>query len=187
MLLMSVSDASARLVVISEDFLLFWSAGFADYSPLNRDMDLQSGIRPLPPEVGTGMGFFISGNNRSDDLFMFLTRLVTALKGIVPNRRYEVAFRNLLAADAHYRLNLDKGNQATGGPAGTVAGNISTGSSNCSDGAPFQTIERVHKHTFDVTSDAGGNLWLLIGTDSGFEGRTSLYYQSITATLTPVP
>ena len=31
---------------------------------------------------------------------------------------------------------------------------------------------------------AMGALWLLVGTDSGFEGLTALYYQRIEVTLT---
>jgi hypothetical protein len=35
----------------------------------------------------------------------------------------------------------------------------------------------------EVTSDAEGRLWIFVGTDSGFEGRTVLYYNSITVEL----
>jgi hypothetical protein len=37
---------------------------------------------------------------------------------------------------------------------------------------------------FSVTSDDDGALWLIVGTDSGFEGLTALYYSQITASLT---
>ena len=30
-----------------------------------------------------------------------------------------------------------------------------------------------------MTADAAGNLWVFVGTDSGFEGKTTLYYTSI--------
>src|SRR5712691_4698096 len=74
----AVGRSGPKAIVIKDDFLGGWFAGFAEYSPLNGDMQLQSGIRALPPEVGPGNAFFISGHNRSDDLFMFLTRPVTA-------------------------------------------------------------------------------------------------------------
>jgi hypothetical protein len=82
--------------------------------------------------------------------------------------------------------NLDKGNQSVGGSeivligdfAQTVAGDCAaplyqrktlvTGA-----GAPF------------VTSDAAGRLWLVIGTDSGYEGHTRAYVLEAGATLTP--
>ncbi len=35
-------------------------------------------------------------------------------------------------------------------------------------------------------SDDVGNLWIFVGTDSGFEGRTTRYYTSINVELVPV-
>jgi hypothetical protein len=67
-----------------------------------------------------------------------------------------------------------------------VAGNIVNGTTNCFEGAPFVTVSRSHLHTSIVTSSDQGELWLLVGTDSGFEGRTTLYYQSVSAMLVPV-
>ncbi|MXY74268.1 MAG: hypothetical protein F4Y83_04980 [Acidimicrobiia bacterium] len=37
-----------------------------------------------------------------------------------------------------------------------------------------------------VEADSAGSAWLIVGTDSGFEGLTRLYYDRITYTLTPV-
>jgi hypothetical protein len=37
-----------------------------------------------------------------------------------------------------------------------------------------------------VNANSRGELWLLVGTDSGFEGLTALYYQRIDVTLAPV-
>jgi hypothetical protein len=37
-----------------------------------------------------------------------------------------------------------------------------------------------------VTSDAAGRLWLVIGTDSGYEGTTRAYFLGAAALLTPV-
>ncbi len=39
---------------------------------------------------------------------------------------------------------------------------------------------------FTVTTGEAGDLWLIIGTDSGFEGETRLYYSRIVVTLTPL-
>ena len=36
-----------------------------------------------------------------------------------------------------------------------------------------------------VTADGEGRLWLIVGTDSGFEGLSALYYARIACTLTP--
>jgi hypothetical protein len=39
---------------------------------------------------------------------------------------------------------------------------------------------------FEVTADEGGRLWLIVGTDSGFEWLTTLYYTRIDYRLDPV-
>ncbi len=36
-----------------------------------------------------------------------------------------------------------------------------------------------------VSSDADGKIWLIVGTDSGFEGLTALYYTRISYSQTP--
>ena len=90
-----------------------------------------------------------------------------------------------LRSDSHYRMNVDIGQQSQGGSAASVAGNISTGSNDCMSTAPFRTITRSHRHPVPVMSNAVGEIWLIVGTDSGFEGLTRLYYQSIKTTLTP--
>jgi hypothetical protein len=33
--------------------------------------------------------------------------------------------------------------------------------------------------SFTVTSDKDGSIWVIIGSDSGFEGATTLYYDAI--------
>ncbi|MNL52328.1 hypothetical protein D3C87_1754910 [compost metagenome] len=37
---------------------------------------------------------------------------------------------------------------------------------------------------FKGKTDANGNLWLIFGTDSGFEATTTLYYTSVKVKLT---
>lgn len=217
------------VIVVTDNFQLGargWEGAFADYSPVNDVnglMELFSGTSLLPLELGTStLAFRMTGHNRSDDLFMFLSKKLTQADGIRPGQRYEAFYRITFASNAggeacvgigghpgfsvylkagasgeaprveldatdHYRVTVDKGNQSTGGPAATVAGDISTGSANCTSGAPYQTIERQHRHTFVVQANSFGELWLLVGTDSGFEGKTTVYYQSIVVTLTPVP
>ncbi len=84
-------------------------------------------------------------------------------------------------------LSVDKGTQSTGGPAATVIGNIANGDE-CDDptNAPYVSIVRSGTHDVPVTTDENAKLWLLVGTDSAFEGITTMYYQSIVVTLTPV-
>ena len=78
-----------------------WVADAADL-PSNPDVnyELEWGLRPLPAEVGAGNGFMLQGRNRSDDLFLYMTRQLNAADGILPNTSYQLAFEITLASDA---------------------------------------------------------------------------------------
>lgn len=91
----------------------------------------------------------------------------------------------------HYMINVDKGGSgATGeGPAGSMVGHIANGllaEEIDLQNPPYVSLERQHEHKYTVTASPDGELWLLIGTDSGFEGLTGIYYQSIAVTLEPL-
>ncbi|MDG3007669.1 dockerin type I repeat-containing protein [Paludisphaera mucosa] len=200
-----------------------WTADFADL-PVdpNDTYELDSGIRDLPSELdGDGTGYLLQSHNRSDDVFMFLTRKLTSADGIVAGQEYQVEFTLKFASNApsggvgaggapgeavvlkagastiepttvvqngYDRLNVDKGNNSEGGTAASVAGNIANGLQP-QDGqasVPYVSLSREHTHTATVKADAQGNLWLIVGTDSGYEGITAVYFQSIAVTLTPV-
>lgn len=82
-------------------------------------------------------------------------------------------------------MNIDKGDNSSGGANATVQGNV---------GIPGETAVYALKtlttppgREVSVTADSEGRVWLLVGTDSGFEGRTDLYHTEIRATLTPQP
>lgn len=84
------------------------------------------------------------------------------------------------------RMNVDKSNQSQSGVAASVSGNIANGNPGCPGQPPFVSIPQTHQHTSLVNANSNGEIWLLVGTDSGFEGFTDLYYQRIDVTLTPV-
>jgi hypothetical protein len=76
-----------------------WAAGFADY-PVGKETEwaIGSSLAALPaPLDGSRKGILLSGQNHSDDLFMYITRGVT---GLVPNAQYEARFRVTLATNA---------------------------------------------------------------------------------------
>jgi hypothetical protein len=75
-----------------------WEVAFADY-PQGQEpfFELQSGHQSLPAPLGPDRsGLFISGNNHSDDLFMFFKRRITGLK---PRTSYEARFMVEFATD----------------------------------------------------------------------------------------
>jgi len=206
-----------------------WQAGFADYPPAtdNGFYDLKAEIRSLPLELGiNGTGFYIQGNNHSDDLFMFLKRRLSSADGIVAGQTYEITFKVVFASNAqtgcvsvggppgeavwlkaggspaepralltppsdprvfsYLLMNVDKSNQSQSGIAASVVSNIANGHACDLSSQPYLSLERVHQHTSLVNANSNGELWLLVGTDSGYEAVTSIYYQRIDVTLTPI-
>jgi hypothetical protein len=198
-----------------------WVAGFADL-PADYDPDLfelDSGWSELPSGL-EGSAIYLSGQNRSDDLFMYLQQHITGLK---PETTYQVDFSidlasntpegmmgiggspgenvyikagavnnepELVTDDINWlRLNIDKGNQATEGAdminLGTIANpniDIST-----STGEEYALMNLNNQEMpFTVTSDKDGSIWVLVGSDSGFEGATTLYYDALEIQLTEV-
>lgn len=89
------------------------------------------------------------------------------------------------ASSGHLRLNVDKGEQSVGGANAQMMGTIANGAADC-DAPVYRRITRDNRaNPFRITSDSRGELWLLVGTDSGFEGTTSLYYETIRVILEP--
>ena len=80
--------------------------------------------------------------------------------------------------DDDYGVNFDKGNQSSGGEDLQVVGNIAMGKGECSVDAEYEL--KSFSHTFNLVTTGGNDTaWVIFGTDSGFEGRTTLYYPKI--------
>ena len=84
------------------------------------------------------------------------------------------------------RMNIDIGNQSQSGRDAVVIGTVANPNLDpeVADGTQFAVM------TLDTTgqelsarSDSDGRLWVIVGSDSGFEGLTTLYYDSIEVTL----
>lgn len=83
-----------------------------------------------------------------------------------------------------YRLNVDKSNQAADGEHAIVIGNIANGVEQCTGDIPYRLITLDNENKpFTITTGDSGTLWLLVGTESGFEGTTTLYYDRIDVNL----
>lgn len=189
-----------------------WQAGFSDYPSDNADIyQLDSGIRNLPTGFA-GKGFYLAGMNRSDDLFMYIKRKIT---GLEPSSRYQLsvsvrfltnAGKNCMGVggapgesvylkfgyaeqepmQAGYYLNVDKGNQSQDGTHARVFGNIAAADADCNGGKfAGKIVTGAGDTPLQFTSNADGTVWVFIGTDSGFEGLTRLYYQELELRITP--
>jgi hypothetical protein len=192
-----------------------WSGGLAEYAAAidTNTIEFLFKRSALPNAIDTTRhGLMIQSHNRSDDMFMFLKRKVTDLE---PNKTYNVYFEIDLGTsypensvgiggspgssvymkvgaslneprkvleNEFYKFSLDKGNQATSGKEMIAIGNVANGS----DAYGYKLVKRSNlTNPVEVTTDANGSVWLCVGTDSGFEGLTVLYYDKIKVTLAP--
>ncbi|QTD53141.1 hypothetical protein [Sulfidibacter corallicola] len=178
--------------------------------------ELSSGLEQLPAELGAARtALYLNGNNHSDDLFMFAKREVTGLKPsqsyrvhlsvtIASNAGSECAgiggapggsvyFKAgasqkeplPVATDGQLLMNIDKGNQSTSGSDMQAIGDIGV-DTDCLDGEyRFKRLDATRLEVTAQTNEAG-TLWLIVGTDSGFEGTTRIYLTGVDALLTPV-
>lgn len=81
-------------------------------------------------------------------------------------------------------VNIDRGNQGTGGSQSLMLGNIANSNTNCS--APvFESKTLAPTATLTTQADPLGGIWLHTGIDSGFETYSGVYLQSFRATFTP--
>jgi hypothetical protein len=87
----------------------------------------------------------------------------------------------------HVNFEKDRNPLPIGGDQVVTLGNFANSTESC-DG-PFYELKNLSSNGTRsglVASDGAGRLWLVIGTDSGFEGRTEIYYLEGSAIFTPV-
>jgi hypothetical protein len=85
----------------------------------------------------------------------------------------------------YWSMNIDKGNQAQEGLNARVLGHTGNQASGCDDFVWELKVLEEHG-AFETTVGPDGSLWLFFGTDSGFEGRTRLYYTRFRAVFETV-
>ena len=146
----------------------------------------------------------LSGNNVNRDLFMYLKTKITHLR---PETDYVITFHVELAPscnplssasagslylkagatgvepeaivqEGYYRMNFDKGNQATSGRDAVSLGKIGPGVTN-SGYAMLSLSNTLSNSPYVARTNAKGELWLVIGTDSDLDGYNTIYYRRI--------
>ncbi len=181
-----------------------------DYDQPLYELDYDHSLLPDDLEGG---GIYVQGHNRSEDLFMFLKRQVEGLTpkaiyavsvsidlatnvpaeslgigGSPGSSVYVKAGASTIEPDTfesrgYRRMNIDKGNQATSGKSMVVLGDLAHTEVDEID--PKYLIKTVDNSDspLSVEADDEGRIWLIVGTDSGFEGLTALYYARISYEL----
>ncbi|MFI5299739.1 MAG: hypothetical protein ACHREM_16760 [Polyangiales bacterium] len=83
------------------------------------------------------------------------------------------------------KINVEKGAQQAGGVCASVVGDIANGRDS-HDPKQYAVVRKSHTHEKVVTAGPEGQFWLLVGTDSGYEGLTALYWLTINVRLESV-
>lgn len=186
-----------------------WFGDFADY-PITDSVlcELEFAKTALPSPLNTSkFALKISGKNYPDDLFMFIKRKIS---GLMPNTTYKLLMDIEFASNtptnaagvggqpgegvivkvgasvvepikfisgSFYRMNIDKGQQTAPGEDMDTIGHVGVSDTT----TVFTLINRNNStHLFTITTDSNGEVWVCIGTDSGYESTTTLYYNGIT-------
>jgi len=173
-------------------------------------LEFSHSVLPLPLNTSDG-ALKQSGINRSDDLFMFIKKRVTGLVpernytidlkvefasnaasnmvgvGGAPGEGVKIKagavsiepIKVLNTPENWFRMNIDKGNQSIGGIDMKVIGDFANGT----DQNVYKIKQLTAATPLNVKANQQGEIWLVIGTDSGFEGITTIYYNSIQAVI----
>jgi hypothetical protein len=189
-----------------------WDSLFSDYPRGEESFyELEFAFTHLPEPLDTTIrAIKVSGNNHSDDLLSFIA---TRISQLIPNAVYKVTFdinmasnvatnsagiggspdlalgvgglgyqpANALDGANWYRTNFisllqSKESNNVMQMIGTIGVQDTT--------TTYTLINRNNiNNPINLVTNDFGELWLMIGTDSGFEGITTLYFKTITIKL----
>ena len=186
---------------------------FADYHDDGNDFEtyeMTFGRELVPIGTNASQGLFISAQNRSDDLFMGYFKKLTGLKSSLIYK-LKISFKLATSEDAGsigvggspaesvyvkagavhqkpqinlddqkvYRLNINIGNQAEGSDLIKVISNMAK-----PDGSATGYVIKELSVEVEITTTTEGSVYILIGTDSAFEGLTRYYLDDIKVVAT---
>ena len=144
-----------------------YKAGYFNYikhKSKRRERDYEANFASNVPEGTAGIGGSPGGS-------------VWIKAGAVQNEPVTEQVDN--AGVMYHRMTIDKGGQSQGGNDMHVLGDFSNETEH-----DQYTLKTVTSETpIAVTTDSNGRLWLIVGTDSGFEGNTTIYYNTINVRL----
>lgn len=188
-----------------------WSVDLAEYNTSmdSSTIEFKYAIAKMPSD-STKKGLRVQSHNRSDDMFMYAKKKIG---GLDSKKTYEVFFDIELGTYFHansigiggspgssvyvkagasskeptkylegdfYKFSLDKGNQLEGGKELVTIGDASNGLSE----PGFKVVNRNNTSKLvSVKPNEKGEIWLCVGTDSGFEGLSVLYYDKISVSV----
>lgn len=189
-----------------------WESFFSDYpvgSEAFYELEFSHASLPAPLDQNR-KSIKISGNNHSDDL---LSLIVRKFDNLLPNKVYAVSFNIELASnvtsnspgiggspdlefgvggisykpenslkDDYYRPNFTSLLQSR--QSNEILQSVGCLGVSNDFPAPYTLVNRNNlSELIHLKTNSDGELWLMIGTDSGFEGTTTLFYKSIKITM----
>ncbi len=187
-----------------------WEGDFADYKIVDSTLsELEFSYGSLPDNISNNKALALSGDNKGEHLFMFIKKKIL---GLTPNTEYTIVYDIEFASNApygsieadsvslkvgatasepkriidedYYRLNIDKGLGGIGGSDMVVIGKIGVENSTQTYDLTTKgnTISSAYPY-FAVKTNSLGEVWLIIGTDSAYKGRTKIYYSKVNVIL----
>jgi hypothetical protein len=193
-----------------------FQAGYSDFVPGQEPtIAFRAAPEQLPAPLDHLSGFAVSAPNPSNDIFVYIWKPVTGLApntryqvtvslhfatnappgcqgGPGENVTIKAGASDVEPATVtqlnRVTVNFDKGNQATGGTDVAAIGNFAqvTAAGTCDQPLYAEKTLTTGAGAPMLTSDASGRLWLVMGADSGFVGRTKIYFLDGQATFSPV-
>lgn len=184
-----------------------FEAIFADYGDDGNNYEtyeMKHEHKSLP--VGSTKGLYLSAYNRSDDLFMGYVKKITGLEKN-KNMKFDISFKIATNAEDDsfgaggspatsvyvkagvvnqkpkvekdsaniFRFsNIDVGRQSNGGKDAKVIGNLAK-----PEKSPSGFVLKPMNASVNATSNNMGEVWLLVGTDSGYEGLSEYYIDDV--------
>lgn len=189
-----------------------WMPGLAGYTALSDSATMDWQVRPSrlrPPLDSTRYALKMQSTNDDSNLFMFISK---QLKGLEPSSSYNVKFNIKVSTNVFpdsldllgkpgqniylkvgatavmptlslvkgvVTLNVDKGIVSASGKDLISLGAIN----NHEIRKIFTLFQYKNEESFTVRSNSNGELWLYIGSDSAYPGKTSYYIDKATIKL----
>lgn len=187
-----------------------WVCGYADYHHSTAPDAVVCDHRPLPAPL-SGHGLLVGGRNRSDDLFLYVKRAYDGFAPSARYRlTFAVDFVTnapsscfgvggppgeavwvkagastvepiTVARNGYYTMNIEHGVQANSGRDALVLGHIANTNTDCAK-RRYERKSLASPRPLELTTDASGRIWLLIGMDSGYEASSHMYYRMLVVT-----
>ncbi|MDZ4672856.1 MAG: hypothetical protein SGI84_00290 [Gemmatimonadota bacterium] len=194
-----------------------WSAGAVEYPAAQETtVGFIGDVRIRPQEtLDQAPALYLKADNVSSDIFMYWYRVVDGFlpdaeysigvdleyisnfgrdctSGAGPITWLKAGVVNVepvrtVDQSGTYRLNIDKGQQATGGPTIRTLGDLRNNAVGCIPNGPYAAWARHSgQDAFRIRASSTGQLWLIFGVESGAAGTLDAYINRFGVRFRPV-